>query len=106
LKELNMRQKRWLELIKDYDCEINYHLGRKSSTELATMSISQPQIIMELKRLKLEVVTRGSPVLLSSMVIQPKLLERFKNAQENDPESQRIRKKLEEGKAKEISSEG
>jgi hypothetical protein len=24
-KELNMRQRRWLELIKDYDCEINYH---------------------------------------------------------------------------------
>jgi hypothetical protein len=24
-KELNMRQRRWLKLIKDYDCEINYH---------------------------------------------------------------------------------
>jgi hypothetical protein len=23
--ELNMRQRRWLELIKDYDVEINYH---------------------------------------------------------------------------------
>ena len=22
-----MRQRRWLELIKDYDCTINYHLG-------------------------------------------------------------------------------
>jgi hypothetical protein len=27
-KELNMRQRRWLELIKDYDCEINYHPGK------------------------------------------------------------------------------
>jgi hypothetical protein len=26
--ELNMRQRRWLELIKDYDIEINYHLGK------------------------------------------------------------------------------
>jgi hypothetical protein len=26
--ELNMRQRRWLELIKDYDLEIHYHLGR------------------------------------------------------------------------------
>ncbi|WVZ53468.1 hypothetical protein U9M48_004406 [Paspalum notatum var. saurae] len=25
--ELNMRQRRWLELIKDYDLEIHYHLG-------------------------------------------------------------------------------
>lgn len=24
-KELNMRQRRWLELVKDYDCSINYH---------------------------------------------------------------------------------
>jgi hypothetical protein len=47
-----MRQRRELELIKDYDCEINYHhekgnvvadtLGRKSTIELATIGISQP----------------------------------------------------------------
>jgi len=27
-KELNMRQRRWLELIKDYDLTINYHPGK------------------------------------------------------------------------------
>ena len=27
-KELNMRQRRWLELIKDYDCTIKYHPGK------------------------------------------------------------------------------
>jgi hypothetical protein len=27
-KELNMKWRRWLKLIKDYDCEINYHLGK------------------------------------------------------------------------------
>ncbi|KAL4035071.1 hypothetical protein IC575_003745 [Cucumis melo] len=27
-KELNMRQRRWLELVKDYDCEILYHPGK------------------------------------------------------------------------------
>jgi hypothetical protein len=26
-KELNMRQRRWVELIKDYDCHIMYHSG-------------------------------------------------------------------------------
>ena len=26
--ELNMRQRRWLELVKDYDLEIHYHLGK------------------------------------------------------------------------------
>jgi hypothetical protein len=28
---LNLRQHRWLELIKDYDIGINYHLGRPTS---------------------------------------------------------------------------
>ncbi|GKE27511.1 putative reverse transcriptase domain-containing protein [Tanacetum coccineum] len=27
-KELNMRQRRWLELLSDYDCEIHYHPGK------------------------------------------------------------------------------
>ncbi|GKF59194.1 putative reverse transcriptase domain-containing protein, partial [Tanacetum coccineum] len=27
-KELNMRQRCWLELLNDYDCEIRYHLGK------------------------------------------------------------------------------
>ena len=27
-KELNLRQRRWLELIKNYDCTIEYHPGK------------------------------------------------------------------------------
>jgi hypothetical protein len=54
-KELNMRQRRWLELIKNYDYEINYHPGKanvvadalrkKSTVELAALEVSQPQLI-------------------------------------------------------------
>ncbi|GJS56128.1 putative reverse transcriptase domain-containing protein [Tanacetum coccineum] len=29
-KELNMRQRRWLELLADYDCEIRYHPGKEN----------------------------------------------------------------------------
>nr|GFC81735.1 putative reverse transcriptase domain-containing protein [Tanacetum cinerariifolium] len=29
-KELNMRQRRWLELLSDYDCEICYHPGKEN----------------------------------------------------------------------------
>nr|GEY33670.1 putative reverse transcriptase domain-containing protein [Tanacetum cinerariifolium] len=28
VKELNMRQRRWLELLSDYDCKIRYHPGK------------------------------------------------------------------------------
>ncbi|GJU00105.1 putative reverse transcriptase domain-containing protein [Tanacetum coccineum] len=27
-KEFNIRQRRWLELLADYDCEIRYHPGK------------------------------------------------------------------------------
>ncbi|GJX76486.1 putative reverse transcriptase domain-containing protein [Tanacetum coccineum] len=29
-KELNMRQRRWIELFSDCDCEIRYHLGKEN----------------------------------------------------------------------------
>ncbi|GJZ48311.1 putative reverse transcriptase domain-containing protein [Tanacetum coccineum] len=32
-KELNMRQRRWLELLSDYNCEIRYHPGKANVTE-------------------------------------------------------------------------
>nr|GEW67154.1 putative reverse transcriptase domain-containing protein [Tanacetum cinerariifolium] len=28
IKELNLRQRRWIELLSDYDCEIRYHHGK------------------------------------------------------------------------------
>ena len=49
-KELNMRQRRWVELLNDYDCEIRYHpgkanvvadaLSRKSQTYLHSVHIT------------------------------------------------------------------
>jgi hypothetical protein len=78
-KELNMRQRRRLELIKDYDCEINYHpgkanvvadvLSRKSTVELTALGISQPQLIKELTRMGLEVVGEGIPVHLANLMV-------------------------------------
>jgi hypothetical protein len=31
--DLNMRQRRWLELIKDYELEVHYHLGKANVIE-------------------------------------------------------------------------
>ena len=36
-KELNLRQRRWLELFKDYDCIIDYH-PRKSNVVVDALS--------------------------------------------------------------------
>jgi hypothetical protein len=107
-----MRQRRWLELIKDYDCEINYHPGkanivadafsRKSTAELAALGISQLQLVKELTGMGLKVVGKGMPVHWANLMVQSELLARIKAAQLKDPECAKIKQLLVEGKAKEF----
>ena len=60
-KELNHRQRRWVELLKDYDCQILYHpgkanvvanaLSRKSMGSLAHISEQKRELTKELRQL-------------------------------------------------------
>ncbi|GKC39804.1 hypothetical protein Tco_1052188, partial [Tanacetum coccineum] len=42
-KELNMRQRRWLELLSDYDCELRYHPGKTNVVADALSRKSRPK---------------------------------------------------------------
>ncbi|GKC87587.1 putative reverse transcriptase domain-containing protein, partial [Tanacetum coccineum] len=42
-KELNMRQRRWLELLSDYDCELRYHPGKENVVVDALSRKSRPK---------------------------------------------------------------
>jgi hypothetical protein len=64
--ELNMRQRRWLELIKDYDLEVHYHPGKANvvaealsrkvhCSHIELEPVSKP-LCEEMRRLNLEVV--------------------------------------------------
>ncbi|GJW53411.1 putative reverse transcriptase domain-containing protein [Tanacetum coccineum] len=44
-KELNMRQRRWIELLSDYDCEIHYHPG-KANVWLTPELPRETQVVM------------------------------------------------------------
>ncbi|KAL2246063.1 UNVERIFIED_CONTAM: Transposon Tf2-12 polyprotein [Sesamum indicum] len=66
-KELNLRQRRWIELLKDYDCTIDFHpgkanvvtdaLSRKSSSTLANLGSHNQTLLLEMRSMntKLEV---------------------------------------------------
>ena len=76
-KEPNMRQRRWLELIKDYDLEILYHpgkanvvadaLSRKNQVSSVPVITSQNEILEDLRRLDIEVMVGGVKKHLASL---------------------------------------
>ncbi|CAA0819140.1 Uncharacterized mitochondrial protein AtMg00860, partial [Striga hermonthica] len=66
-KELNIRQRRWLELVKDYDCTtISYHIGkanavvdalsRRSYGQQSCLFTGKDVLLREFERLQLEAV--------------------------------------------------
>ena len=86
-----MRQRRWLELIKDYDLEILYHpgkansvadaLSRKKQISMDTMITSQRELQDDLRRLNVEVTMEKVEIMLATLTLQPTLLEQIKQGQ-------------------------
>ncbi|KAL8098148.1 hypothetical protein AgCh_031067 [Apium graveolens] len=84
-KELNMRQRRWLELIKDYDCTINYHPGKAnvvadalSRKERLNIVTSSEDLIRDFEKMEIEVQTpEFGGEAIYAMSFQPKILEKI-----------------------------
>ena len=66
-KELNLRERRWLELLMDYDLQIQYHprtakvvadaLSRKSQHNLHILRVTQLTLLKELESMNGQFVT-------------------------------------------------
>ena len=90
-KELNMRQRRWMKLIKDYDMEIVYHegkanvvadaLSRKCLHSLCT-AMSRVRLREEIQSMGLNVIQKGGQQ--SDLTLQPDLYEEIKLKQASD----------------------
>ena len=106
-KELNLRQRRWMELLKVYDCTIDYHpskanvvadaLSRKSTSSLAYMQTIQLPLMVELRELGVELGMHYSGALFASFKLRPILVDQILEAQLEDPFLVGMRKKVEEG---------
>ncbi|WRX31000.1 Reverse transcriptase [Theobroma cacao] len=93
-RDLNLRQRRWMELLKDYDCTILYHpgkanvvvdaLSRKSMGSLAHISVDRRSLIREKHSLgdmgvHLEVLEANA--LLDHFRVRLILMDQIKEAQ-------------------------
>nr|AAO19383.1 putative polyprotein [Oryza sativa Japonica Group]ABF98353.1 retrotransposon protein, putative, Ty3-gypsy subclass [Oryza sativa Japonica Group] len=104
--DLNMRQRRWLELIKDYDMGIHYHPGKANVVAdtlsrkgycNATEGRQLPlELCKEFERLNLGIVSRG---FVAALEAKPTLIDQVREAQINDPDIQEIKKNMRRGKA-------
>jgi hypothetical protein len=111
-KDLNMRQRRWLELIKDYNLSLQYHpgkanmvadaLSRKAYVNCLSTEVLPEDLCKGLRDLSLEVVPEG---FVASLVIQPTLMDKIREAQKGDKEIEKIREDMKKDKSKGFSED-
>jgi hypothetical protein len=90
-KELNLRQRRWLELIKDYDLEIQYHpgkanvvadaLSRKGQVNNITTYLMSQELCWEMEQLNLGMLNNMEATV---MEVESTLEEEIRKGQESD----------------------
>jgi hypothetical protein len=105
--DLNMRERRWLELIKDYDLEVHYHPGKanvvadalshKAHCHCSSIENFSETLCYQIRNLNLEIIPQSSLNLLS---IEPTLQDRIIMSQLHDEGIKIIKQKLCQGEAK------
>ncbi|XP_074293332.1 uncharacterized protein LOC141620328 [Silene latifolia] len=100
-KELNMKQRRWIEFIGDYDMEIIYHerkanvvadaLSRKFVHALCT-AISRVRLHEEVEKMGISLIKKGDTV--GDLTIEPELYAEIKEKQAGDARVARWREAM------------
>ena len=105
---LNLRQRWWLELIKDYDCTIEYHpgkanvvvdaLSRKPEGSYVYLQTVYLPLLIELRSLgvQLQVVDIGT--LLASFYVRPLLVDQIEKGQKQVSKMIKLRAEIEGGR--------
>ena len=101
---MNVRQGRWLELLKDYDCDIHYHpgkankvtdaLSRKSTGSITSLRRLPKELQEEIEKFNLMIVYSQ----IATLCIRPLLHDQIREEQEKDEKLVEIRKEVQMGK--------
>jgi hypothetical protein len=104
-----MRQRRWLELIKDCDLTIQYHPGKNNVVAEALSRAGVPRTLMPLIA---DLDHKGITFCYADvaheetkMLIQSSLRERVREAQLHDRLLQEVRKRIEAGRPQKFTME-
>jgi hypothetical protein len=107
--ELNMRQRRWLELIKDYELEIHYHpgkanlvvdaLSRKSQVNMLAAHPMPYELAKEFDKLSLGFLNNTQGVTIE---LEPTLEQDIRKGQKDDEKINEIRQLIKDGKGKDF----
>jgi len=95
-RDLNMRQRRWLEVLKDYDNKIFYDpakanvvadaLSRKSRDDETNPEELMDQLSQQFAMVQIDKVMTGGPLIMAALVVQRHSLDRIRLEQEDDLE--------------------
>jgi len=98
--ELNMRQRRWLELIKDYNLEVHYHPGKAN---VVADALSRKQHVEPLLE---EGFNLLHPVVLHNIVVSCFVESLIVELQKTDPGIFHIKRKMQEQDTKHFRVDG
>ena len=79
-RELNLRQRRWMELIKDYGCVIDYHPGKAN---VVADALSR-KTVQTLRALNGNLSLSDDGTVVAELIARPKLLNLVLEAQKKD----------------------
>ncbi|KAG8474782.1 hypothetical protein CXB51_031699 [Gossypium anomalum] len=81
-KDLNLRQRRWLELLKDYELIIDYHPGKAN---IVADALSRKSLFA-LRAMGANLTMSDDGLLLAELRVKPLFLQQIREAQKNDSE--------------------
>ncbi|MGI4568745.1 Ty3/Gypsy family RNase HI domain-containing protein, partial [Klebsiella pneumoniae] len=103
-RDLNMRQRRWMEYLDQYNFDLEYHpgkanvvadaLSRKTRCSYALLAMDEWEMLRMLNEFGLQYVESSEQASLFTLEVQPSLITRVIAAQQEDAESASYRERI------------